>query len=72
MERSMLKVRTRVKDLEPVQQDHSNRDRNHSNAIIVGGWGHSYHQCPSPGGLEWRTLSGAKAPPSPEKGPREE
>ena len=36
MERSRLKVRIRVKDLETVQQDHSNRDRNHFNAIIVG------------------------------------
>ena len=34
---SRLKVCIRVKDLEPVQQDHSNRDRNHFNAIIVGG-----------------------------------
>ena len=34
-----------------------------------GGWGHSYRQCPSPGGLEWRTLSGAEVPPSPGKGP---
>ena len=37
-----------------------------------GGWGHSYRQYLSPGGLEWRALSGAKAPPSLGKGPREE
>ena len=36
MERSTFKVCIRVKDLEPVQQDRSNRDRNHSKAIIVG------------------------------------
>ena len=37
-----------------------------------GGWGHSYLQCPSPGGLEWRALRRAEAPPSPGKSPREE
>ena len=37
-----------------------------------GGWGHSYRQCPCPGGLKWRTLSGAKVPPSPRKGPNNE
>ena len=34
-----------------------------------GGWGHSYKQCPSQGGIDWRTLNGAEAPPSPNKGP---
>ena len=34
-----------------------------------GGWGHSYKQCLSQGGINWRTLNGAKAPPSPDKGP---
>ena len=37
-----------------------------------GGWGHNYHQCLSPGGLEWRALSVAEASPSLGKGPREE
>ena len=27
-----------------------------------GGWGHSYKQCPSQGGINWRSLNGAKAP----------
>ena len=34
-----------------------------------GGWGHSYKQCPSQGGIDWRTLNGARVPPSPDKGP---
>ena len=37
-----------------------------------GGWDHSYCQCPSPGGLEWRALSRAEAPPSLGKGRKEE
>ena len=28
-----------------------------------GGWGHSYRQCPSQGGIYWRSLSGAEPPP---------
>ena len=34
-----------------------------------GGWGHSYKQCSSQGGINWRTLNGAGVPPSPNKGP---
>ena len=34
-----------------------------------GGWEHSYKQCPSQGGIDWRTLNGAKVPQSPYKGP---
>ena len=34
-----------------------------------GGWGHSYKQCLSQGGIDWRTLNGTKVPPSPDKGP---
>ena len=33
-----------------------------------GGWGHSYRQCPSQGGIDWRSLSGAELPPKEEKG----
>ena len=36
------------------------------------GWGHSYKLCPSQGGINLRALNGAKAPPSPSKGPSEE
>ena len=36
------------------------------------GWGHSYKQCPSKGAIDWRTLNGAKVPPSPNKGPNPE
>ena len=32
------------------------------------GWGHSYRQCPSQGGIDWRSLSRAKLPPKEEKG----
>ena len=34
-----------------------------------GGWGHSYKQYPSQGGIDWRTLNGAVVPPSLNKGP---
>ena len=37
-----------------------------------GGWGHSYKQCPSQGGIDWRALSRTKAPPSPNKDPNPE
>ena len=37
-----------------------------------GGCGHSYKQCLSQGGINWRTLNGAEAPPSPDKGPNPE
>ena len=37
-----------------------------------GGWGHSYKQCPSQGGIHWRALNGAEAPQSPGKGPNGE
>ena len=33
-----------------------------------GGWGHSYRQCPSQGGIDWRSLSRAELPPKEEKG----
>ena len=33
-----------------------------------GGWGHSYRQCPSQGGINWRSLSRAELPPKEEKG----
>ena len=33
------------------------------------GWGHSYKQCLSQGGIDWRTLNGPEVPPSPDKGP---
>ena len=33
-----------------------------------GGWGHIYKQCPSQGGIDWRTLNEAEVPPSPDKG----
>ena len=33
-----------------------------------GGWGHSYRQCPSQGGIDWMSLSGAELPPKEEKG----
>ena len=33
-----------------------------------GGWGHSYRQCPSQGGINWRSLSRAKLPPKEEGG----
>ena len=36
------------------------------------GWGHSYKQCPSQRGIDWRTLNGAEVPPSPNKGPNPE
>ena len=32
------------------------------------GWGHSYRQCPSQGGIDLRSLSGAKLSPKEEKG----
>ena len=32
-------------------------------------WGHSYKQCPSQGGIDWRALNGAEAPLSLGKGP---
>ena len=35
--------------------------------LSLWGVGHSYKQCPSQGGIDWRTLNGAEAPPSPEK-----
>ena len=36
-----------------------------------GGWGHSWHQCPSLGGLDWRGLNRSKVPPkSQEKDPK--
>ena len=55
------------------QPVHSNLDRSHSNVTIVGvGWGHSYKQCPSQGGIDWRTLNRAEVPPSPNKGPNPE
>ena len=28
-----------------------------------GGWGHGFRECPTPGGLDWRGLSGAVPPP---------
>ena len=33
-----------------------------------GGWGHSYRQCLSQGGIDWRSLSRAELPPKEEKG----
>ena len=36
-----------------------------------GGWGHSFKQCPSQGGIDWRALNGTEAPPSPHKGPNQ-
>ena len=33
-----------------------------------GGWGHNYRQCPSQGGIDWRSLSRAELPPQEEKG----
>ena len=33
-----------------------------------GGWGHSYRQCLSQEGIDWRSLSGAELPPKEEKG----
>ena len=33
-----------------------------------GGWGHGFRECPTPGGLDWRGLSGAVPPPAKEKG----
>ena len=35
-----------------------------------GGWGHSYRQCLSQGGIDWRSLSRAELPPKEEKGPK--
>ena len=38
-----------------------------------GGWGHSWRQCPSPGGLDWRGLNGSELPPkSQEKDPEDQ
>ena len=34
-----------------------------------GGWRHSYKQCLSQGGINWRTLNGEEIPPSLHKGP---
>ena len=44
----------------------------HFQCYLCGGWGHSYKQCPSQGGIDWRALDGAKAPPSLGKGPNGE
>ena len=35
-----------------------------------GGWGHGFRECPTPGGLDWRGLSGAAPPPVEDKGPK--
>ena len=32
------------------------------------GWGHSYRQCPSQGGIDWRSLSRAELPQKGKKG----
>ena len=34
-----------------------------------GGWGHTYKECASQGGINWRDLNGAAPPPEKEKGP---
>ena len=34
-----------------------------------GGWGHTYKECASQGGINWRGLNGAMPPPEKEKGP---
>ena len=34
-----------------------------------GGWGHTYKECASQGGINWRGLNGAAPPPEKEKGP---
>ena len=34
-----------------------------------GGWGHTYKECASQGGIDWRGLNGAMPPPEKEKGP---
>ena len=44
----------------------------HFQCYHCGGRGHSYKQCPSQGGIDWRTLNGAKTPLSPCKGPSRE
>ena len=36
-----------------------------------GGWGHTAKNCPSLGGIEWRSLQGVGLPPTKTKGPKE-
>ena len=56
------------------QLDHLNQDRSPSCVIIVGGGDIAISSVPvsQPGGINWRALSRAEAPPSPSKGPSEE
>ena len=41
----------------------------HFQCYHCGRWGHSYKQCPSQGGINWRSLNSAKAPQSLDKVP---
>ena len=64
----MVGARTRDGDQQLCQLGHLNLVKNLFNVIIVG-VGHSYKQCLSQGGIDWRTLNEAEVPPGPVKGP---
>ena len=63
-------VQGKGRDQPPWQLDHSNLDRNCSNAtsVVVGVM--DLENVPLQGGLDWRGLSGAVPPPAEEKGPK--
>ena len=44
-----------------------NLEKNFFSAIVL--WGHSYKQCLSQGGIDWRILNRAEVSPSADKGP---